>query len=183
MFSFFNKKKITRIVNMLYRAIDLAYTRDIRKDTVIVYEKLAILCDALSQRAIAIKYINTSNTTRISLNTDIRNAGESLLYLKHMCAQYLDEGVFEPYPTISVPERKISLYDWLVDGNGNTINVIDYINELSDCLDALQLLLKECSELDRDYLLRKSKTMHDNLLVIVVSLYECGLYGVTGGVR
>lgn len=183
MFSFFAKRKITRLMEMVYKAIDLLYTSNINKDTVIVKEKLAILNDALSQRTIAIKYINTSNTTRVSFNTGVRNAGESLLYLRHMCAQYIEEGVFEPRPTVYVPERRISLYDWLVDGNGDSINAIEYINELSECLDAVQLLLKDCSEFDRDYLLRKAKSMYDDLLVIVVSLYECGLYGVTGGVR
>lgn len=183
MFSFFHKRKITRIMEMLYTTIDIPYTNDIKKDTVIVKEKLAILCDALSQRAVAIKYIGTSNTTRVSFNTGIRNASESLIYLQHMCMQFLDEGVFETPVTTTISERKISLYDWLVDSNGNSVNVIEYVNELSNCLDAVQLLLKDCSELDRDYLLRKAKLMYDDLLVIVVSLYECGLYGVTGGVR
>lgn len=183
MFSFFTKRKIANIIKMLYVAIDIPYTYSINKDTAIVKDKFAILCDVLSQRAIAIKYISTSNTMQVTFHTEIRNAGESLLYMKDMCGQYLDQGVFEPSPTAMIPERRISLYDWLVDNNGNSINAITYINELSDCLDGVQLLLKDCKELDRDYLLRKAKAMYDNLLIVTAALYECGQYGVAGGIR
>lgn len=71
--------------------------------------------------------------------------------------------------------KVLSLYDWLVDGDDNVLDVPEFYTAFANQIMLLCDLVFQADEIDRNYILRKLTPLYTELLTVFAGTLECGL--------
>lgn len=74
--------------------------------------------------------------------------------------------------------RVMSLYDWLVDEDGNVLDIPEFYDAFINQLNLLCDLVCQVDDIDREYILRKLTPLYSELLIVFAGTLECGLRSV-----